>query len=77
MFRESIPDYKGKVGQAVVDLGITHRTHDRASINKGKRVGDTIKVVKRAQALALAVREKVNIIKTSGQSKATYGATTD
>eukprot|EP00972_Heterocapsa_arctica_P011792 1726782-Heterocapsa_arctica.AAC.1 len=58
MFRESIPDYKGKVGQAVVDLGITNRTHNRASINKGKRVGDTIEVVKRAQALALAVREK-------------------
>eukprot|EP00972_Heterocapsa_arctica_P097935 14449933-Heterocapsa_arctica.AAC.1 len=30
MFRENIPDYKGKVGQAVVDLGITHRTHNRA-----------------------------------------------
>eukprot|EP00972_Heterocapsa_arctica_P105754 15579454-Heterocapsa_arctica.AAC.1 len=30
MFRENIPDCKGKVGQAVVDLGITHRTHNRA-----------------------------------------------
>eukprot|EP00972_Heterocapsa_arctica_P075712 11166761-Heterocapsa_arctica.AAC.1 len=67
MFRETILDYKGKVGQAVVDLGIAHRTHDRASINKGKRVGDTNKVVERARALALAVRETVNIIKTSGQ----------
>eukprot|EP00972_Heterocapsa_arctica_P038895 5731412-Heterocapsa_arctica.AAC.1 len=76
-FRENIPDYKGKVGQVVVDLGITHRTHNRASINKGKRVGDTNKVVKRAQALALVVREKVNIIKTAGQSTATYGAATD
>eukprot|EP00972_Heterocapsa_arctica_P019525 2882867-Heterocapsa_arctica.AAC.1 len=28
--RETILDYKGKVGQAVVDLGITHRTHNRA-----------------------------------------------
>eukprot|EP00972_Heterocapsa_arctica_P029524 4350290-Heterocapsa_arctica.AAC.1 len=37
MFRENTPDYKGKVGQAVVYLGITHRTHNRASINKGKR----------------------------------------
>eukprot|EP00972_Heterocapsa_arctica_P001334 195323-Heterocapsa_arctica.AAC.1 len=77
MFRENIPDYKRKVGQAVVDLGITHRTHNRASINKGKRVGNTIEVAKRAQALALAVKEKVNIIKTSGQSKAIYGAATD
>eukprot|EP00972_Heterocapsa_arctica_P079533 11720834-Heterocapsa_arctica.AAC.1 len=38
ILRENIPDYKGKVGQAVVDLGITHRTHNRASINKGTRV---------------------------------------
>eukprot|EP00972_Heterocapsa_arctica_P108113 15922581-Heterocapsa_arctica.AAC.1 len=37
------PDYKGKVGQAVVDLGITHRVRTRASLNKGKRVGDTNK----------------------------------
>eukprot|EP00972_Heterocapsa_arctica_P037466 5516303-Heterocapsa_arctica.AAC.1 len=67
MLRENIPDYKGKIGQDVVDLGITHRTNNRASINKGKRSGDTNKVVKRAQALALAVREKVHIIKTAGQ----------
>eukprot|EP00972_Heterocapsa_arctica_P009816 1444507-Heterocapsa_arctica.AAC.1 len=40
MFRKVVPDYKGKVGQAVVDLGITHRTHNRASLNKGKRVAD-------------------------------------
>eukprot|EP00972_Heterocapsa_arctica_P000310 44458-Heterocapsa_arctica.AAC.1 len=56
--RKLIPNYKGKVGQAVVDLGITHRTHKRASLNKGKRVGDTNRVVKRTKALALAVREK-------------------
>eukprot|EP00972_Heterocapsa_arctica_P062760 9257156-Heterocapsa_arctica.AAC.1 len=54
IWRERFPDYKGKVGQAVVDLGITHRTHNVASLNKGKRVADTNKVVKRAQALALA-----------------------
>eukprot|EP00972_Heterocapsa_arctica_P061281 9036221-Heterocapsa_arctica.AAC.1 len=66
-FRNLVPDYKGKIGQAVVDLGITHRTHNRASLNKGKRVADTNRVVKRAKALALAVREKVNIIKTAGQ----------
>eukprot|EP00972_Heterocapsa_arctica_P059984 8847506-Heterocapsa_arctica.AAC.1 len=35
-FREKVPDDKGKVGQAVVDLGVTHRTHKRASLNKGK-----------------------------------------
>eukprot|EP00972_Heterocapsa_arctica_P002479 357304-Heterocapsa_arctica.AAC.1 len=29
------------------------------------------------RALALAVRDKVNIIKTGGQSKATYGAAVD
>eukprot|EP00972_Heterocapsa_arctica_P056644 8361201-Heterocapsa_arctica.AAC.1 len=77
LWNKVLPDYKGKVGQAVVDLGITHRTHNRASINKGKRVADTSKVVKRAQALALAVRAKVNIIKTGGQSKSTYGAAVD
>eukprot|EP00972_Heterocapsa_arctica_P008030 1173491-Heterocapsa_arctica.AAC.1 len=49
----------------------------KASLNKGKRVADTNTVVKRAQALALAVREKVNIIKTGGPSKATYVTATD
>eukprot|EP00972_Heterocapsa_arctica_P091273 13467399-Heterocapsa_arctica.AAC.1 len=34
-------DYKGRVGQAVLDLGITLRTHTQASLNKGKRVADT------------------------------------
>eukprot|EP00972_Heterocapsa_arctica_P008282 1211167-Heterocapsa_arctica.AAC.1 len=34
-------------------------------------------MVKRTKALALAVREKVNIIKTAGQSRTTYGAATD
>ena len=77
LFRKIVPDYKGKIGQAVIDLGITHRTHKRASLNKGKRVSDTNRAVKRTKALALAVREKVNIIKTAGQSKATYGAATD
>eukprot|EP00972_Heterocapsa_arctica_P040391 5949847-Heterocapsa_arctica.AAC.2 len=52
------PNYKGKVGQAVVDLGTTHRIHTRASINKGKKVADTSNVIKITQALALAVREK-------------------
>eukprot|EP00972_Heterocapsa_arctica_P045827 6764353-Heterocapsa_arctica.AAC.1 len=53
-FRETIRDYKGNVGQAVVDLGVTHRTHNRASLTEGKIIGDTNRVVKRAQALALA-----------------------
>eukprot|EP00972_Heterocapsa_arctica_P083238 12264112-Heterocapsa_arctica.AAC.1 len=58
IIRELIPNYKGKVGQAVVDWGITHRTHKRASLNKGNRVGDINRVVKRTKALALVVREK-------------------
>eukprot|EP00972_Heterocapsa_arctica_P052959 7797533-Heterocapsa_arctica.AAC.1 len=41
-----IPDYKGRVGQAVIDLGITLRAHTQASLNKGKRVADTVKVVR-------------------------------
>eukprot|EP00972_Heterocapsa_arctica_P040299 5937242-Heterocapsa_arctica.AAC.1 len=68
------PDYKGRVGQAVLDLGITLRTHAQASLNKGKRVGDTGKVIRKVQSLASSVRDKVTIIKTSGQSMATYGA---
>eukprot|EP00972_Heterocapsa_arctica_P051434 7566106-Heterocapsa_arctica.AAC.1 len=40
-------------------------------------MADTNRVVKRTKALALAVREKVNIIKTAGQSRATYKAATD
>eukprot|EP00972_Heterocapsa_arctica_P042641 6285851-Heterocapsa_arctica.AAC.1 len=58
IFRKIIPDYKGKIGQAVVDIGITHRTQHRASLNKGKRVSDTNRVVKLTKALALAVREQ-------------------
>eukprot|EP00972_Heterocapsa_arctica_P059949 8842541-Heterocapsa_arctica.AAC.1 len=34
-------------------------------------------MVKRTKALALAVREKMTIIKTAGQSRPTYGAATD
>eukprot|EP00972_Heterocapsa_arctica_P040300 5937243-Heterocapsa_arctica.AAC.1 len=71
------PDYKGRVGQAVLDLGITFRTHTQASLNKGKRVADTVKVVRKVQSLALSVRDKVTIIKTAGQSVATYGAAVD
>eukprot|EP00972_Heterocapsa_arctica_P059168 8724467-Heterocapsa_arctica.AAC.1 len=58
IFRKLIPNHEGKVGQAVVDLGITQRTHKRASLNKGTRVGDTHRVVKITKALALAGREK-------------------
>eukprot|EP00972_Heterocapsa_arctica_P089496 13195348-Heterocapsa_arctica.AAC.1 len=54
LWKKIQPDHKGKVGQAVVDLGITHKVHTRASLNRGKRVAYTSKVVKRAQALALA-----------------------
>eukprot|EP00972_Heterocapsa_arctica_P006027 888284-Heterocapsa_arctica.AAC.1 len=67
----------GQVGQAVIDLGITHRAHTRASLNKGKRVGDSAKVARRTQALALAFKDKVTIIKTASQSTAIYGAAVD
>eukprot|EP00972_Heterocapsa_arctica_P116243 16452162-Heterocapsa_arctica.AAC.1 len=41
---QTCPDYKGRVGQTVIDLGITQRTHTQASLNKKKRVEDTVKV---------------------------------
>eukprot|EP00972_Heterocapsa_arctica_P081717 12044451-Heterocapsa_arctica.AAC.1 len=55
---------------------MNHTEHTQSSLNKGKIVAETGNVVKRAQALALAlaVRDKVNIIKTAGQNKAIYGA---
>ena len=34
-------------------------------------------MVKKIQSLGLSVRDKVNIIKTAGQSKATYGGAVD
>eukprot|EP00972_Heterocapsa_arctica_P081593 12027832-Heterocapsa_arctica.AAC.1 len=37
------PEYKGRVGQAVIDLGITLRSHTDSSLNKQKRVDDTIR----------------------------------
>eukprot|EP00972_Heterocapsa_arctica_P063618 9388851-Heterocapsa_arctica.AAC.1 len=48
-----------------------------SSLNKQKRVDDTIKVVKKIQSLGLSVRDKVNIIRAAGQSRATYGAAVD
>eukprot|EP00972_Heterocapsa_arctica_P093931 13854328-Heterocapsa_arctica.AAC.1 len=77
VWRNIQPDYKGAVGQAVVDLGVTHRVHTRVSLHKGKRVGYTSKVVNITQALAFAVRDKVTIIKIAGQSKPIYGAAGD
>eukprot|EP00972_Heterocapsa_arctica_P037438 5510410-Heterocapsa_arctica.AAC.1 len=74
IWHQTCPDYKGRVGQAVIDLGITLRTHNEASLNKSKRVEDTVNVVKNIQSLGLPVREKINIIKAAGQSRATYGA---
>eukprot|EP00972_Heterocapsa_arctica_P003312 493058-Heterocapsa_arctica.AAC.1 len=44
IWHQTCPDYKGRVGQAVVDLGIILRTHNEASLNKNKRVEYTIKV---------------------------------
>eukprot|EP00972_Heterocapsa_arctica_P020456 3016930-Heterocapsa_arctica.AAC.1 len=52
------PDDKGRVGQAVIDLGVTFRTHTQASLNKGKRVAETVKLVRKVQSLALPVRDK-------------------
>eukprot|EP00972_Heterocapsa_arctica_P057089 8423786-Heterocapsa_arctica.AAC.1 len=37
IWHQTCPDYEGRVGQAVVDLGITLRTHNEASLNKKKR----------------------------------------
>eukprot|EP00972_Heterocapsa_arctica_P001708 244000-Heterocapsa_arctica.AAC.1 len=64
---KNCPDYKGRVGQAVIDLGITLRTHAEARLSKKKRIDDTIKVVKKIQRLGLSVRDKINIIKAAGQ----------
>eukprot|EP00972_Heterocapsa_arctica_P061452 9063208-Heterocapsa_arctica.AAC.1 len=58
IFRHLIPNYKGKVGQAVVDLGITHRTHKRASLNKGKRVADTNRVVNKNKSTGMSCQGK-------------------
>eukprot|EP00972_Heterocapsa_arctica_P074887 11052857-Heterocapsa_arctica.AAC.1 len=41
IWNQTCPDYKGRVGHAVIDLGITLRTHKEASLNKKKRVDDT------------------------------------
>eukprot|EP00972_Heterocapsa_arctica_P028821 4241192-Heterocapsa_arctica.AAC.1 len=37
IWHQNSPDYKGRIGQAVIDLGITLRTHTQASLNKAKR----------------------------------------
>eukprot|EP00972_Heterocapsa_arctica_P110858 16325055-Heterocapsa_arctica.AAC.1 len=74
IWHQTCTDYKGRVGQAVIDLGITLRTHNEASLKKKKRVDDTVKVVKKIQSLGRLVRDKINIIKAAGQSRATYGA---
>eukprot|EP00972_Heterocapsa_arctica_P036398 5357852-Heterocapsa_arctica.AAC.1 len=36
-WHQHCPDYKGRLGQAVNDLGITLRTHTETSLNKQKR----------------------------------------
>eukprot|EP00972_Heterocapsa_arctica_P004438 659409-Heterocapsa_arctica.AAC.1 len=40
IWHQTSPEHKGRVGQAVIDLGITLRTHTQASLNKAKRVAD-------------------------------------
>eukprot|EP00972_Heterocapsa_arctica_P023516 3464674-Heterocapsa_arctica.AAC.1 len=54
LWHQTCPDYKGRVGQAAIDLGIILRTHSEASLNKKKRVDDTVKVVKNIQSLGLS-----------------------
>eukprot|EP00972_Heterocapsa_arctica_P038460 5665658-Heterocapsa_arctica.AAC.1 len=54
VWHQTSPDYKGRVGQALIYLGITLRTHTQASFNKAKRVEDTVKVVRQIQSLALS-----------------------
>eukprot|EP00972_Heterocapsa_arctica_P026915 3960872-Heterocapsa_arctica.AAC.1 len=49
IWHQTCPDYKGRVGQTVIDLGITLRTHNEASLSKKKKVDDTVKVVKKIQ----------------------------
>eukprot|EP00972_Heterocapsa_arctica_P093531 13795860-Heterocapsa_arctica.AAC.1 len=44
IWHQTGPDYKGRVGQAVIYLGIILRTHSETSLNKKKRVEDTVKV---------------------------------
>eukprot|EP00972_Heterocapsa_arctica_P111531 16419359-Heterocapsa_arctica.AAC.1 len=77
LWKKISPEYLGKVGQAVLDLGITHRAHTRSSPNQGRRLGDSAKVAGRTQALALAVRDKVALINTASHSKSIYGAAVD
>eukprot|EP00972_Heterocapsa_arctica_P083304 12275190-Heterocapsa_arctica.AAC.1 len=34
IWHQTCPDYKGRVGQALIYLGITLRTHNEASLNE-------------------------------------------
>eukprot|EP00972_Heterocapsa_arctica_P088359 13029134-Heterocapsa_arctica.AAC.1 len=77
IWHQNCLDYKGRVGQAVIDLGINMRTHNEAILNKTKRVEDTVKMVKHIQSLGLPLRDNINIIKAAGQGRATYGAAVD
>eukprot|EP00972_Heterocapsa_arctica_P012133 1779785-Heterocapsa_arctica.AAC.1 len=43
VWHQHCPEYNGRVGQAVIYLGITLRTHTETSLNKQKRVDDTIR----------------------------------
>eukprot|EP00972_Heterocapsa_arctica_P011883 1740302-Heterocapsa_arctica.AAC.1 len=54
IWHQTCPDYNGRVGQAVIDLGLALRTHNEASLNKKKTVDDTVKVVKKIQSLGLS-----------------------
>eukprot|EP00972_Heterocapsa_arctica_P098855 14585795-Heterocapsa_arctica.AAC.1 len=54
IWHQTCPDYKGRVGQAVIYLGISLRKHNEASLNNQKSVDDTVKVVKKIQSLGLS-----------------------
>eukprot|EP00972_Heterocapsa_arctica_P081774 12052841-Heterocapsa_arctica.AAC.1 len=54
IWHQTCPDYKGRIGQAVIDLGITLRTHTEASLNQKKRVKDNVQMVKKIQSLGLS-----------------------
>eukprot|EP00972_Heterocapsa_arctica_P100983 14884688-Heterocapsa_arctica.AAC.1 len=59
------------------DIKTAQTTKTESSLNKKKRIDDTVKVVKKIQYLGLSVRDKINIIKAAGRSRATYGAAVD
>ena len=71
------PEYDGKVGKAVKDLGVCVKAIGVASTNRAERIKDASGVIKRVGGLPYAVSEKTTIIKTAGLSKSLYGSHVD